>query len=256
MITSNLIRLSIFYGRNQWAVLLKEISYFYVTHKNLISFIYFRFSYYLGDHIDLVVDSCFLDKVQLYEVFQDFVTNTPSDTSQLLEWRGYDLWKHYDNNTVYADIFHFDDRIIYCKNKELNFISMLSRAGLNICVNFDDIDSIYLFLIVQALKYPIMRKDKFLNGVGINVNHEIVSSDVINLLDSYLLFCPMDGSLYEEVLLWETYNNNIFHKSVLQKVSYFYFVYNEIKLQYNIGGYQNEILSSVIMSYYQAKIGE
>ena len=66
----------------------------------------------------------------------------------------------------------------------------------------------------------------------------------------------MDGSLYEEVLLWETYNNNIFHKSVLQKVSYFYFVYNEIKLQYNIGGYQNEILSSVIMSYYQAKIGE
>ena len=96
MITSNLIRLSIFYGRNQWAILLKEISYFYVTHKNLISFIYFRFSYYLGDHIDLIVDSCFFDKVQLYEVFQDFVTNTPSDTSQLLEWRGYDLWKHYD----------------------------------------------------------------------------------------------------------------------------------------------------------------
>lgn len=256
MIMSNLIRLSIFYSRTEWAVLLKEISKFYMAHKNLISFIYFRFSFYLGDHIDLIINSCYLDKVQLYEAFQDFVTKSPSDASQLYEWRGYDLWQHYENNTVHVDIFHFDDRIINYKKKELDFISMLSRAGLNICGSFDDIDSIYLFLIVQVLKYPIMRKDKFLNWVGINVNHEIVSSDVINLLDSYFLFSPTDGRLYKDVRSWESYNNDMFNKNVSQKVSYFFYVYNEIKLQYNIGGYQNEILSSVIMSYYQAKIGE
>lgn len=240
--------LSIFYNRKGWAKLLSFVREFYRSNIKNIDFIYYTFSTLNGDRLDVILSfkTSKLSKSHIEKFFNAFLQENPSEDIKDEEWQAKVIWMPYANNSIEWNKFHLPMKIL--TNSELKKSAMLqSVIGLLMSSFFQDIQSIPIFLNIQMLKHLI---EQHIDIFPDYVDDESVRIN-ISAIDSYFTFKPKDILLFNMLSQWQ--NNNLFQYKK-NPLSHYLDVYVMIREQYCCYDEGNQILSSIVLKFYKAKL--